>query len=40
MVIEVQPTASLLDQIVIIHSGFCTEINFLGSIVTLMAGSG
>ena len=40
LVIEAQPRASLLHQIVLILGGFHTEMSFLGSIGTLMAGSG
>ena len=37
MVIEVQPTASLLHKIFLFHG---TQINYLGTIVTPMAGLG
>ena len=36
MALEVQPTASLQDQIFLIHGELCTEINSLESIVTLI----
>jgi hypothetical protein len=40
MVIESQPAASLLRQIVLILGGFHTEMSFLGTIGSLMDGSG
>ena len=40
MVIETQPKASPLHQIILILGGFHTEMSFLGSIGSLMAGSG
>ncbi|XP_046554574.1 uncharacterized protein LOC124263891 [Haliotis rubra] len=40
MVIESQPTQSSLHQIVLMLGGFHTQMSFLGSIGSLMAGSG
>jgi hypothetical protein len=40
MVIEAQPPTSRLHQIVLILGGFHTEMSFLGTIGSLMAGSG
>lgn len=40
MVIESQPAESPLRQIVLVLGGFHTEMSFLGTIGSLMAGSG
>ena len=40
MIIESQPAESLLHQIVLVLGGFHTEMSFLGTIGSLMAGTG
>ena len=39
-IIEAQPSLSPLHQIVLVFSGFYTQISFLGAIGSLMAASG